>query len=57
MTGGPIYSTTFGPFPWLTVPDNTTQNVSILVKALDNENNETKTTVIVTLHSLSECFI
>jgi hypothetical protein len=53
---GPSYSTTIGPFSHLTVPDNTTRTVSIVITARDQEGNQATASVSVRVHSLSECF-
>lgn len=53
---GSFYSATFGPFPYLTVPDNTAQLVAVTITARDTSNNQSTAGVAVTVHSLSECF-
>ena len=52
---GSAYSGTFGPFPYLTIPDQTDEIVTITVRARDVAGNESKTTVGVRLHSLGTC--
>lgn len=53
---GSAYSGTFGPFPYLTIPDNTDEIVTITIRARDVAGNESKTTVGVHLNSLARCF-
>ncbi len=53
---GSIYSTVFGPFEYLTVPDNTAPDVPITITARDAAGNSSSIGVRVTVHSLAECF-
>jgi len=53
---GSIYSTVFGPFEYLTVPDNTAPDVPITITARDAAGNSSSIGVQVTVHSLAECF-
>ncbi len=53
---GSIYSTVFGPFDYLTVPDNTAPDVPITITARDAAGNSSSIGVQVTVHSLAECF-
>lgn len=46
----------FGPFPYLTIPDNTQQNVTITVTARDGAGNENTKNTTVLLHSTGQCF-
>lgn len=45
-----------GPFPYLTVPDNSIGMVTITIRATDVAGNESKTTVGITVNSLAKCF-
>ena len=54
---GDVYSTTFGSFTYVTVLNDAPEDVVITITAVDASGNETKTTRIVTVHSLAECFI
>lgn len=54
--GDGFYSGTFGPFEYLTIPDNTTQNVTITIEAVDTSGNSAKANVAVTVNSLAKCF-
>jgi len=51
-----IYTADFGPFSYLTVADNTTQVIDVVITATDLAGNETKTTINVTVNSLAKCF-
>ena len=53
---GTTYSTQFGPFSYLSVPDNTSPSISIIITALDNAGNESKTSTAITVNSLAKCF-
>ena len=53
---GNIYTAMFGPFTYLTVPDNTAPSIGILLSAKDVAGNESKTTLAVTVNSLARCF-
>lgn len=53
---GNSYTATFGPFDYLTVPDNTAQAVTITIEAKDAAGNSSKANRIVTVHSTAECF-
>jgi RNA polymerase sigma factor (sigma-70 family) len=53
---GSAYSTQFGPFPYLTVPDNTSQNISIFITATDAAGNQSSTSSAITVNSLAKCF-
>jgi hypothetical protein len=52
-----LYTAPFGPFSYLTVPDNTAPVVSITITATDNDGNQSSAFTAVTVHSLAECFI
>ncbi len=54
---GDLYSTTFGPFEYLTVPDGSAPPLTIIITARDAAGNESKTSVTVTVHSLADCLI
>ena len=53
---GNLYSGTFGPFPYLTIPDNTDQIVDITVTARDGAGNQSIVQTAVRLHSTGTCF-
>lgn len=53
---GATYSTQFGPFSYLSVPDNTSPSISILIAARDEAGNESKTSTAITVNSLAKCF-
>ena len=53
---GSTYSTVFGPFDYLTVPDNAAPDVPITITARDAAGNSSAVEVQVTVHSLAECF-
>jgi hypothetical protein len=53
---GSTYSGTFGPFPYLTIPDSTDEIVTITVTARDTAGNQTTGQIAVRLHSLGTCF-
>jgi RNA polymerase sigma factor (sigma-70 family) len=53
---GATYSTQFGPFSYLSVPDNTSPSISILITASDEAGNESKTSTAITVNSLAKCF-
>jgi len=48
---------TFGPFPYLTVPDNTTSTITITITARDTAGNASSTTRQVVLNSTAKCFV
>jgi hypothetical protein len=54
---GSAYSTQFGSFSYLTVPDNTSPSISIIIVARDIAGNEAKTTTSITVNSLAKCFV
>lgn len=54
--GGGTYFFEFGPYPYLSVPDNTSPGVVVTVRAVDVAGNESKDTVGVVLHSTATCF-
>ncbi|HSM01177.1 MAG TPA: hypothetical protein VK960_01885, partial [Acidimicrobiia bacterium] len=56
MTGGAGYSATFGPFPYGTVDDSTTENVTLTIRATDAIGNFSTTTVQVQVKSSGACF-
>ena len=57
MTGsGGTYEAEFGPFTYLTAPDNGEVDVTIVITAVDADGNEAKTSLVVRLHSLAKCF-
>jgi len=53
---GSVYSMAFGPFDYLTVPDQTAEDVPITITARDGAGNSSSLGVQVTVHSLAECF-
>jgi len=56
MTGGGPHSATFGPFPYGTVDDSTTENVTLTIRAIDGNGNSATTTVQVQVKSSGTCF-
>ena len=53
---GDIYTAQFGPFAYLSVLDNTSPTIGIVIRAQDAVGNETKTTVSLVVNSLAKCF-
>jgi hypothetical protein len=53
---GTTFSTQFGPFSYLSVPDNTSPSIGIIITALDDAGNESKTSTAITVNSLAKCF-
>jgi hypothetical protein len=53
---GNLFTTTFGPFPYLTIPDNTVQNVIVTIRAVDGSGNDASVTRTVILNSSGTCF-
>lgn len=47
---------TFGPFPYLTVPANTSATITITITARDSAGNASTTTRQVVVHSTEKCF-
>ena len=47
----------FGPFPYLTVPDNTHPTITIAITARDTRGNTSTATTTVVVHSTAECFV
>ncbi len=56
LVGG-FYSVEFGPFAYLTVDDNTSPSIDVVITARDVASNESKTTVSVVVNSLATCFV
>jgi hypothetical protein len=56
MAGSGIYITTFGPFPYGTVDDNTTEAVTLKIRAVDNNGNIATTNLVVSVRSSAQCF-
>lgn len=60
MSGaGSTYSTTFGPFPYQTVPDTTPgvpNPVTIVIDAVDGAGNADKAPLTIDVYSLFDCF-
>jgi RNA polymerase sigma factor (sigma-70 family) len=53
---GSAYSAQFGPFSYLTVPDNTSPSISIFIIATDAAGNQSNTSSAITVNSLATCF-
>ena len=51
-----VYAATFGPFSYLSVPDNTSPSILIVITASDAAANESKASANVVVNSLSKCF-
>ena len=51
-----VYTMTFGPYEYLTIPDNTFQDVAITIIARDAAGNSSSIEVQVTAQSLAKCF-
>jgi hypothetical protein len=57
VKSGNTYTATFGPFAYLTVPDNTVETVTVTMTATDTSANTTKTSRTIDAHSLGQCFV
>lgn len=56
MPGDGVYAANFGPFDYLSVPDNTSPSIVIVIRATDGAGNESKASVNVVVNSLGTCF-
>ncbi len=56
MSGSGTYSATFGPFPYLTVTDNSFESVTLTITASDAAGNSAATVGSITVRSTSTCF-
>lgn len=56
MSGSGTYAATVGPFPYLTVPDNTSQVAALTVTAVDAVGNAASAPSSITVFSTSTCF-
>jgi len=56
MSGSGTYSATFGPFPYLTVTDNSSESATLTITATDTAGNSAATQGSITVVSTSTCF-
>jgi len=56
MTGSGTYTAQFGPFPYGTVDDSTTEEVTLTIRATDGNGNVSTDTVQVQVKSSGSCF-